>query len=189
MLRWSFDAILAAEIHDITVVVPADRVDEATRLLPEATHVVAGGATRQESVRAGLEHVVSDVVIVHDAARPFAPPQVFAAVIEALQHGDAAVPALQMKETVKLVRDGYVVETLEREQVWNVQTPQAFRTRFLLDAHQRAAAEGVTGTDDAQLIEHYGGTVAVAVGSSLSFKITDPDDLQRAEAHAREVGR
>ncbi len=189
MIRWSFAAIVAAGIDDVTVVVPADHIAEARRLLPQARHVVAGGPTRQASVRAGLEHVDAELVVVHDAARPFTPPQVFAAVIEALQRSEAAVPGLQMKETVKLVRERRVVKTLEREHVWNIQTPQGFRTASLREVHRRAASEGVEATDDAQLIEHYGGGVTVVEGSVLGFKITDVGDVERAEARAREVRR
>ncbi len=140
-------------------------------------------------MRAGLDHVAHPVVVVHDAARPFAPPAVFAEVVRALDQADAAVPGLQMKETVKLVRQRRVVETLDRELVWNVQTPQAFTTRRLREVHALALADGIEGTDDAQLIEHYGGVVAVVDGSPASFKITDRHDLERAAAHVREMQR
>ncbi len=158
-----------------------------TGLLPDASRVVAGGVTRQASVRAGLEHVRHPRVVVHDAARPFAPREVFAAVVRALEEADAAVPGLQMKETVKVVRDRRVVKTLDREQVWNIQTPQAFKTDLLRDLHARAVRDDVQGTDDAQLIEHYGGTVAVVEGAVSGFKVTDADDVARAAAHAREL--
>ena len=170
------------------VVVPQDRVDEVSSLIPDASHVVAGGDTRQRSVRNGLAHVDTDSVIVHDAARPFAPARLFASVLEALDSADAAVPGLPMKETVKAVRDGFVVETLQREHVWNIQTPQAFRTTVLRDAHRRAETDGFAGSDDAQLVEHYGGRVKVVAGDPLAFKVTDADDISRAEATARELG-
>lgn len=189
LLQRSFEAIADAGIDDIVVVVPSDRVVETEAALPHAAAVVAGGETRQASVRAGLALVEADRVIVHDAARPFAPPAVFRSVIAALDDADAVVPGLQMKETVKVVRDAVVVQTLDREEIWNIQTPQAFRTAALRDAHARAAAEGVAGTDDAQLIEHYGGRVAVVEGSPLAFKVTDSDDVERATAVARGESR
>lgn len=184
LLRRSFEAIAEAGLAHIVVVVPPDRVAQAETIVPEATAVVAGGDTRQASVRAGLAAVKTDTVLVHDAARPFAPASVFHSVLAALDDADAAVPGLQMKETVKVVRDGVVVQTLAREEIWNIQTPQAFRTAALRDAHARALTDGVAGTDDAQLIEHYGGTVAVVPGSPLAFKVTDSADLRRAAAIA-----
>lgn len=181
MLRWSFDAVVAAGFEQIIVVVPKDRVHATEDLLPEGGHVTAGGATRQASVRNGLSLVESDLVVVHDAARPFAPARVFAAILDALQTSDAVVPGLQMKETVKLVRDATVVQTLQREEIWNIQTPQGFKTGVLREAHRRAEADGFAGTDDAQLVENYGTRVRVVPGDPLAFKVTDRDDVRRAE--------
>jgi 2-C-methyl-D-erythritol 4-phosphate cytidylyltransferase len=180
VIGWAFDAIKNAGIEEITVVVPTDRVQETWRLLPDAAAVVQGGRTRQESVRLGLERVTQDRVVVHDAARPFAPSELFLSVLAALERADAAVPGLQMQETVKRVRDDRVVETLDREEIWNIQTPQAFHTQRLRDAHARAAGDGFQATDDAQLIEHYEGTVVVVAGSPAAFKLTLPGDLERA---------
>lgn len=187
MLLWSFDAIRAAGISSVVVVVPQDHVADAARLLPDAVEVVGGGATRQASVRNGLPAVDAEVVVVHDAARPFAPPAVFRSVLDALRESEAAVPGLQMKETVKVVREGAVVQTLEREDIWNIQTPQAFKTSVLREAHRRAEADGFAGTDDAQLIERYGGRVRVVPGDPLAFKVTDPEDIRRAQALAAQV--
>lgn len=184
IIRWAFEAVLGSGIQQIVVVVPRDRVEETAVLLPESTRVVAGGETRQQSVRNGLDSIEAVRVIVHDAARPFAPRSLFVSVLQALDVSDAAVPGLPMKETVKTVRDGFVVETLPREDVWNIQTPQGFRAATLKEAHHRAATEGVTATDDAQLVEHYGGRVKVVLGDPLAFKVTDAADVQRADAAA-----
>ena len=189
MLAWSHEAILSAGITDVVVVVPEAWRDAARDALDPEARVVAGGPTRQESVRLGLEHVTAPRVVIHDAARPFAPPSIFAAVTEALEGSDGVVPGLQMQETVKIVRDGAVVETLEREEVWNVQTPQAFWTDRLRDAHVRAVADGVVGTDDAQLIEHYGGRVRVVEGHADAFKVTKPADVRHAERLAERSRR
>ena len=182
LLRWSYEAIVSAGIDHVVVVVPHASLDQARRLVPEATDLVAGGDTRQASVRNGLDVLETEHVIVHDAARPFAPAGVFHAVLDALGVADGAVPGLQMKETVKIVRDRSVVRTLQREEVWNIQTPQAFRAAVLRDAHRRARSDGTVGTDDAQLVEHYGGRVAVVPGDIRAFKVTDADDVRRAEA-------
>jgi 2-C-methyl-D-erythritol 4-phosphate cytidylyltransferase len=187
MIDWSFDAIVSAGIADVVVVVPSDRIDEATELFSSRARVVTGGPTRQESVRLGLELVESERVIVHDAARPFAPPTLFREVMGALEDCDAAVPGIQIQDTVKRVRSSRVVETLQREEIWTVQTPQAFWTERLKQAHASALSNGFLATDDAQLIEHRGGRVSVVPGHPDAFKITRPDDLERAEAMAAEL--
>ena len=189
MITWSLEAIFNAGIDDVVVVVPEGWKDAAADTLDPEARIVTGGATRQESVRLGLEHVTAPRVVIHDAARPFAPPSIFAAVAEALEGSDAVVPGLQMQETVKVVRDAVVVETLEREEVWNIQTPQAFWTDRLRDAHVRAAADGFAGTDDAQLIEHYGGRVRVVEGHPDAFKVTKLADVRYAERLAESSRR
>ncbi len=173
----------------MVVVVPQEWIGETTALLDPEAVIVAGGPTRQESVRLALEHVTAPRVVVHDAARPFAPPGTFAAVTEALEGSDAVVPGLQMQETVKVVRDGVVVETLQREEVWNIQTPQAFWTDRLRDVHARAVAEGFQATDDAQLVEHYGGRVIVVEGHPDAFKVTKPADVKLADQLAERSRR
>jgi 2-C-methyl-D-erythritol 4-phosphate cytidylyltransferase len=143
---------------------------------------VAGGATRSASVRAGLAALPADVeiVVVHDAARPLADRAVFERVIAAVQAGaDGAVPGIPIADTVKRVeRDGTVVETVARDDLVAVQTPQAFRAATLRAAH-RTAPEG---TDDAAVVEQAGGRVVVVPGGVDNFKITEPADLDRAAA-------
>jgi 2-C-methyl-D-erythritol 4-phosphate cytidylyltransferase len=189
LIEWSFEALLRGGITDIVVVIPETWRAEAAALFDTRAAVVTGGATRQESVRLGLEHVTAPRVIVHDAARPFAPPETFEAVMVALEGADASIPGLQMQETVKVVRDGAVVTTLNREEVWNIQTPQAFWTDRLRDLHVRAQADSVEATDDAQLVEHYGGRVVVVDGHPDAFKVTKPGDLERAGAMAERSRR
>jgi 2-C-methyl-D-erythritol 4-phosphate cytidylyltransferase len=145
------------------------------------TASVPGGSTRSASVRAGLDAIASSatVVVVHDAARPLAPPSLFDAVIGAVRAGaDAAVPGLPISDTVKRVEDDHVVETVSREGLVAVQTPQAFRVDALRDAH----AAAVEATDDAALVEAGGGKVVVVPGDRRNLKITTPDDLVVAAA-------
>jgi 2-C-methyl-D-erythritol 4-phosphate cytidylyltransferase len=146
---------------------------------------VAGGTTRSESVRAGLAMVPDDatIVCVHDAARPFATPALFAAVIAAVQQGaDAAIPGVAVADTIKLIDDnGVVINTPRRDRVGitvAVQTPQAFRADVLRAAHASAGE----ATDDAALVEARGGHVVVVAGDVLNRKITHPDDLTWARA-------
>lgn len=150
---------------------------------------VFGGATRQASVRAGLEALAARkpaIVLVHDAARPFASTQLIARAIEAAHATGAAVPGLPVADTVKAVdAEGRVTHTLERAALRLIQTPQAFAFAPLMAAHRRAAAQGRDDfTDDAALAEWAGMTVAVFPGELGNSKITDPEDFARAEAMA-----
>jgi 2-C-methyl-D-erythritol 4-phosphate cytidylyltransferase len=148
---------------------------------PPVTAAVRGGATRAESVRSGLAAVPEsvDIVLVHDAARPLASDALFAAVIAAVRDGaDGAVPGLAISDTIKRVADDRVLETISREGLVTVQTPQAFRAGCLRAAH----AEGADGTDDAELVEAVGGTVVVVPGEPTNLKVTSPDDLVLIEA-------
>lgn len=148
---------------------------------------VNGGATRQSSVRAGLEALVPhapDIVLIHDAARPFASAALIARAIDAGDKTGAAIPALPITDTIKRVAaDGHVGETLDRSQLRAVQTPQAFAFQPLLAAHRNAAAQGRDDfTDDAALAEWAGLKVAMFSGESGNIKITTPEDFARSEA-------
>lgn len=170
VLDWSLEAARAA-CDGVVLVVPPGREGDDER----ADTVVAGGATRSESVRAGVAAVPADaeVIVVHDAARPAASPALFDAVVAAVRAGaDAAVPGLPVVDTVKRVDDGVVVETLDRSTLVAVQTPQAFRAAVLRAARGEA-------TDDAALVEAAGGRVVVVPGEVSNLKITSPDDLAR----------
>ena len=161
-------------------------------VVPEGYHgdgegadvVVVGGTSRSASVRAGLQSLPdSDIVVVHDAARPLASNKLFEAVVDAVNSGaDAAIPGVAisdtLKRTVSLQGRTMVSETLDRSELVAVQTPQAFR-REVLD---RAHATMSDATDDAVLVEVAGGTVVVIAGESQNFKITGPEDLALAAA-------
>jgi 2-C-methyl-D-erythritol 4-phosphate cytidylyltransferase len=171
VLDWSLDACREA-CDGVVLVVPADRVDQPEK----ADAVVAGGATRADSVRAGLAAVPeeAEVVVVHDAARPRATASLFAAVVDAVRAGaDGAVPGVPVTDTVKQVDGNRVVATLDRATLVAVQTPQAFRAAVLRAAH----AGGGDATDDAALVEAAGGTVVVVPGEPANAKITHPQDL------------
>jgi 2-C-methyl-D-erythritol 4-phosphate cytidylyltransferase/2-C-methyl-D-erythritol 2,4-cyclodiphosphate synthase len=148
---------------------------------------VNGGATRQASVRAGVEAVAArapDIVLVHDAARPFLSDDLIARAIAAGRASGAAVPAIAIADTVKRVDPaGVVVETLDRAPLRGIQTPQAFGFALLREAHARAAAAGRDDfTDDAALIEWAGHKVAVFEGEVANVKLTSGEDFARAEA-------
>ena len=146
--------------------------------------LVYGGNERQDSVRFGLAALdqESEIVVIHDAARPFLDPGILTASIHAAAEYGGAVVAIPVRDTIKRVSDsGQVRETVPRQQLWLAQTPQTFRVPLIRAAHARAAAEGVYMTDDAALLEWDGKTVNVVPGSSRNFKITTPEDLWLAE--------
>jgi 2-C-methyl-D-erythritol 4-phosphate cytidylyltransferase len=152
----------------------------ATWGVPAGVRTAIGGATRSESVRAGLACVpeTAAVVVVHDAARPLASHGLFARVIDAVRAGaDAAVPALPVVDTLKRVSGRDVLETVSRESLVAVQTPQAFRAELLRDAHARGGID----TDDAALVEADGGKVVVVEGERRNLKLTRADDLELAQ--------
>jgi 2-C-methyl-D-erythritol 4-phosphate cytidylyltransferase len=143
--------------------------------------VVTGGATRAESVRQGLKECDdADIIVVHDAARPLASASLFHAVVDAVKNGaDAAIPGLYVSDTVKRVRDDagtlVVEQTIPRENLVTVQTPQAFLYETLVKAHDSSS----DATDDAALVEAVHGTVVVVRGEANNVKITEVDDLDR----------
>ena len=173
---WAVDAARRACDGVVLVLPPACResVDGADR-------VATGGATRAASVRAGLGQLPDGVttVVVHDAARPLASADLFRRVLDAVAEGaDAAIPGVPVSDTVKRVEAGTVVETLDRDSLVAVQTPQAFR----LEALRRAHAAGGDATDDAALVEATGGRVVVVPGEPANIKLTDGTDLTIARA-------
>jgi len=176
VLDWALDAARRSS-EGVVLVVGADHTDTYE---PEADVIVAGGATRSESVRCGLRAVPDGVpiIVVHDGARPFATHALFDAVIDAVDRGaDGAVPAVPVADTIKQVdREGVVVATPDRALLVAVQTPQAFRAEMLRRAH-RTSGES---TDDAALVEAIGGRVIVVPGEAGNQKITVPADLEWA---------
>ena len=153
--------------------------------------ITNGGATRGASVRAALGLLGDDVdaVVVHDAARPLATPDLVARALDGLAGADGAVCAVPLADTLKRADAGRVTETVEREGLWRVQTPQAFRLEALRRAHDEALRDGFEGTDDAALVERAGGSVVVVPGDERNINVTTRADLAVAEALlAREEG-
>ncbi|MFE5241099.1 MULTISPECIES: 2-C-methyl-D-erythritol 4-phosphate cytidylyltransferase [unclassified Streptomyces] len=199
MLIHAVRAMAASRAVSLVVVVaPPDGAPEVKNLidghaLPERTDyvIVPGGATRQESVRLGLDALPDDisVVLVHDAARPLVPVETVDAVIEAVRDGaPAVVPALPLADTVKEVepaeggRPEPVLSTPVRARLRAVQTPQGFDRDTLVRAHESAAVDGEGATDDAGMVERLGPPVVVVPGHEEAFKVTRPLDLVLAEA-------
>jgi 2-C-methyl-D-erythritol 4-phosphate cytidylyltransferase len=188
------EALAAApEIETLAVVLAPEVLGELDRLAPGLRRVpklgalVAGGAERQDSVRAGLAALPASVrlVAVHDAARPLVRTEDVRRVIGAAEASGAAILAVPIADTVKRVRGGRVVETPPRSECWAAQTPQVFRADWLREALAKAEAEGLRGTDDAALVERLGVAVRVVEGPPTNLKITTVADLAFAEALLR----
>jgi 2-C-methyl-D-erythritol 4-phosphate cytidylyltransferase len=191
MLEWSVDALRSVQaVEHIVIALPEGELAAA----PEGTIGVAGGATRSESVRAALAvaPAAAQTVIVHDAARPLASPQLFERTLAELElhRCDAVIAAVPVSDTIKEVaHDGRTVRaTLERSRLWAVQTPQVFRRAALELALQAPAEVLAAATDDAWLIEQAGGTVRVSESEPGNIKVTSPIDLRLAEMLLAERG-
>lgn len=185
-------------IDEIFVVVPAEEIEycrvqvvEKYRL-EKVKEIVAGGAERQDSVLNGLRALdcdADDVVLIHDGVRPFVQPATVLHSIEVAREHDGALVAVPVKDTVKMVKDAVVTSTPLRNYLWLAQTPQTFRYKVIRAAHERAAMEEFSGTDDASLLERIGGKVHVVIGDYRNIKITTPEDLILAEAFLNDVKR
>ncbi|GAC1324924.1 MAG: 2-C-methyl-D-erythritol 4-phosphate cytidylyltransferase [Chloroflexota bacterium] len=184
VVSYAVDA-LVPHVDTAVLVVRDDSVEQAQdRFCPRYPHlsVVRGGEERMESVRKGLIQVGdADVVAIHDGARPLVALAILEEGIDLLDRYDAAIPVEPLHDSIKEVdARGVVVRTLNRQQLFAAQTPQAFRFRVLCDVHERARAEGRTVTDDAALLEQAGYTVHSFPGRRENFKITTRYDLQVA---------
>jgi 2-C-methyl-D-erythritol 4-phosphate cytidylyltransferase len=149
----------------------------------------SGGATRQQSVKKGLEKIDADtdIIVIHDGARPFVSSALIDRCVEAAQDKGAVVVGLPVRDTIKIVSDDrWVQRTPARSSLWEIQTPQAFRKELIVEAHDRASREAVEATDDAMLVEGMGNPVFVLDGERNNMKITTPEDVWLAETLMRE---
>ena len=190
-------------VHSLRILQAAHTVDEIILAVPETDldyctndlvrrhgfskvkKVVPGGLERQDSVRQALEQVPeeTEIVLVHDAVRPFLTGQMVDDVVASAEKHGAAIIALPMRDTVKQVGSDHVIQrTVDRRPLWLAQTPQAFRRSWLQEAHRKAHAEGIHATDDAFLVEWLGYPVAVVEGSGENIKVTRPEDMVIGEA-------
>jgi len=181
----------APVIDQIILAVPSADIEYceneivARHRFTKVVKVVAGGAERQDSVRYALAQVPSDteIVLIHDAVRPFLTRRMIDEVVAAARKGGAAIVALPMRDTVKHVRiDGRIERTVDRAPLWLAQTPQAFRRDWIEAAHRNGHTEGVRATDDAFLVEWLGYSVSVVEGSGENIKVTRPEDMVIGEA-------
>jgi 2-C-methyl-D-erythritol 4-phosphate cytidylyltransferase len=195
LLRAARAFCAAPAVEAVVAVVPAAELEAGRGLLGplgKPVAVVAGGARRQDSVLEGLKAIprgFAGVVLVHDAARPLVDVALIEAVADAAEEAGAALPVLEVVDTVKRVRDGQVVETLDRHELATAQTPQGFRLDVLVRAYESAFRERLTVTDEAMAVERMGTPVRTIPGSPRNRKITTTEDLEWAEGLLGEVAR
>jgi 2-C-methyl-D-erythritol 4-phosphate cytidylyltransferase len=193
MLFYALRTIESVEsIVETVIAVPAGMEAQARAVAIEAglrtpVKLTPGGSERQDSVRIALEltSAESDLVIVHDAARPFAAGRIFEACLDTASRVGGAIAAVPVSDTLKRAEGKTISATVARDGLWQAQTPQAFRRELLIRAHQRAAAEEIAATDDADLVERIGAKVEIVEGAAINLKITTRADLELAELLAR----
>jgi len=202
LLTRTLQALKASEcLDDLILVVPSGQEDRCRRGILDpfgiSVHaVVPGGADRQASVYAGLLHAraETDLILVHDGARPFVTPAVVRAAVSVAAESGGAVVAVPVTDTIKVAdRDDWLVATPERGRLWAAQTPQVFRAAVFREAHALALRDGVRTTDDSALVERLGRPVRLVLGASENLKITTTADLLLADqilrARQLEAGR
>lgn len=200
---WSLSALARHDqIETIALVVEDSLVESVSADAPgyipgheSKLSVTAGGASRQESVFRGLELLEKksgdgiEAVIVHDAARPFLSRRLIDDVINGIEAGQACTAGLPVSDTVKRIRNGTVSETIDREGLYTVQTPQGAELDALISAHRKAREENWSTTDDAGIMERWGAEVVIVQGSAWNFKVTTKEDLDLLKALSSEFMR
>ena len=183
----TFDMI--PNIVGTILVIPDSYLGDAERWihrcgLRKVRHVVPGGEERGDSVKAGLHAVSPDTewIAIHDGARPFVSEGLIFRVLEAAQVHGAAIPGIQLSDTIKTVKGNVVERTIDRIMLRGAQTPQVFQRHRIFDAYQEADKQGVSGTDDAELVQQFtSGSIAIVDGEEDNFKITTSQDWHRAQ--------
>jgi 2-C-methyl-D-erythritol 4-phosphate cytidylyltransferase len=197
LLSYSLSALAQIdELLEVVIAVPSGMENRA-RAEAEAAgisvpvKITPGGIERQDSVRIALDltSAESSLVVIHDAARPFAEPALFQRCLEAAERSGGAIAAVPVADTLKRADAGRVVATVARAGLFQAQTPQAFQRKLLIAAHRRALDQRVTATDDADLVEQAGGAVEIVEASAMNLKITTAADLAIAEAMASRMLR
>jgi len=190
---WALEALeVLPEVGEIIPVIKEEYMEYAVGVLeqchiPKVRRIAPGGKARQDSVFHGLSLVENheDLVLIHDGVRPLLEPHLVSYALQNFRDCDGVVLGVPVKDTVKAVIGGEVKQTLDRQTLWSIQTPQIFRFETLYNAYEEAKKESFAATDDSALVERYGGRVKVVTGSYENIKITTPGDLVVAEALMR----
>ena len=186
-------------VDDIYIITPEPEIpfcrDQIvkTQGFSKVRAIVPGGAERQHSVLNGIRGVIDpdddDVVLIHDGVRPFVTAEMISQAVASARVHDGALVAVPAKDTIKVVENAVILQTPQRETIWQAQTPQAFRFRVIRNAHEKADEEGFLGTDDSSLVERLGGLVHIVMGDYRNIKITTPEDLILAKAFLKASDR
>jgi 2-C-methyl-D-erythritol 4-phosphate cytidylyltransferase len=175
------------QVADIVLVLRSDiEKEEYIRRFPKISSVVAGGEHRQDSVVAGFDQIdpqKTGIVLVHDGVRPLVDHALLSRVITATKENGAAVPVIDIQDTVKAVEEEKILRTVDRAKLRRVQTPQGFSYPLLKAALDQAKSDNYLGTDEATLVERIGKDVVVVEGDTRNIKITTPEDIQIAEVY------
>jgi 2-C-methyl-D-erythritol 4-phosphate cytidylyltransferase len=192
-------------IRSILLVVGQEDMDYSLKEIVEQykyrkiAQIIPGGKRRQDSVKNGIDALAKDVeiVVIHDGVRPFVTKAMIEDSIHSAERFGAVILAMPVKDTIKIANpNGTVLKTLDRDALWQIQTPQAFQARLLREAYYKAMEDGFMGTDDASLVERLGVKIHILPGSYTNIKITTPEDLilanlflkMRAETRQGEIG-
>ena len=186
VVRWSVEALLKAGAEDVVVVIAPGSEAEAATALSGVTgwRSATGGSTRAESVCNGLDVLDGPAdrpVLIHDAARPLLGLAVIRRLLEALDHADGSFPGLPVADSLRRSADGVVSGLVDRDSLWQAQTPQAFRFKTIRDAYA-AWPVGETAADETEVVDRHGGVILVVEGDARLMKLTYPEDFAMAEA-------
>lgn len=190
VVYWAIEAFsLHNMINELIVVFPDESQAETIKSRwPKVKAVVKGGPQRQDSVAQGLAAVSpeTDIILIHDGVRPLVTAELITRIIEATLKEGAAVPVIPLEDTIKEVENDWVVQTINREKLFRVQTPQGFRRDILQAAFRQAQKDNFYGPDEASLVERIGRRIKIVKGDKFNIKITSPEDLKIAEVWLNE---
>lgn len=189
LIVWTLEALQNIdEIEEIIPVLKESDMELGVKVfeshnLTKITRIAPGGRERQDSVYHGLKLIdgKADIVLIHDGCRPLIDREIVLEAINNIKGFDGAIVAVPVKDTIKEAENSIVKQTIKREALWQVQTPQVFRYSSIMKAYDKAMAEGFYSTDDSALIEKLGGRVRIIMGSYDNIKVTTPEDIPIAE--------
>ena len=189
LYQYSLDTFIKSRLFDeIILVIPNSNQEkvqkEIKRKYSSQVSLVIGGSDRQDSVKNAIQNSNPniDLVVIHDAARPFITTTIIEKCISACEASDGAIIAMQPHDTIKFSKDNIVEKTIDRSNIWMAQTPQAFNKRKILEAYSSSDFDDLTVTDESSLMEKLGYKIMIVPGTGKNFKITTFDDWKRAEA-------
>ncbi len=181
VIRYTVEAFEKSDVDEIVICANKSIIPELRKMF--AHKIIEGGSTRQESVFNGLKAVTCDYVLIHDGARPMISPEIINKTIEMVKEKNAITVMTKTIDTIKKVENGKIISTIDRTQLYNTQTPQAFKYDLIKSAHEKL--QGKNFTDDAGMLEFLGYDVYVLDGDYKNIKITTPNDIEIAKVYLK----